>query len=90
MSSCLGDVRRLLIIKREATEATANILLSTADMGYSLDEEEGVITCVDDERQGKKVHRYLAPAISRYALKLAEASESDQSGDPAVRGSGKR
>ena len=68
----MSNIRKLLTVKREAPEDSAQLWLSTADMGYALDAEDGEISCPKDDRQGKQIYRYLAPAISRYAVSLQD------------------
>ena len=74
----MSDIRKLLTVKNEAPEDSAQLWLSTADMGYALDAEDGEITCPKDDRQGKQIYRYLAPAISRYAVSLQDHSQPNQ------------
>ena len=72
------NIRKLLTVKSEAPEDSAQLWLSTADMGYALDAEDGEILCPKDDRQGKQIYRYLAPAISRYTVSLQDHSEPNQ------------
>ncbi|MGA0409166.1 MAG: hypothetical protein ACO3PR_13850, partial [Limisphaerales bacterium] len=74
----MHDIKKLLTVKNEASERLASLWLSTADMGYALEAEDGEISCLQDDRQGKQTYRYLAPAISRYAISLQNRSESGQ------------
>ena len=46
------------------------IWLTTAEMGFSLTEEQDVIVCPKDVKEGKVNDRYLAPAISRFAADM--------------------
>ena len=76
----MQDIRKLLTIKHSASEDMAQLWLTTADMGYALEEEEGEVSCPTDDRQGKQIHRHLAPAISRYVISMQDHSEPGQEG----------
>ena len=76
----MHDIRKLLTIKHNASEDMAQLWLTTADMGYALEEEEGEVSCPTDDRQGKQIHRHLAPAISRYVISMQDHSEPGQKG----------
>jgi hypothetical protein len=76
----MHDIRKLLTIKHSASEDMAQLWLTTADMGYALEEEEGEVSCPTDDRQGKQIHRHLAPAISRYVISMQDHSEPGQEG----------
>jgi hypothetical protein len=54
-------------MKSKSEEGAATIWLATAEMGFSLTEEQDVIVCTKDVKEGKVNDRYLAPAISRFA-----------------------
>jgi len=76
----MHDIRKLLTIKHSAPEDMAQLWLTTADMGYALEEEEGEVSCPTDDRQGKQIHRHLAPAISRHVISMQDHSEPGQEG----------
>jgi hypothetical protein len=76
----LAQVRELIIRKQQSEEGVATVWLTTAEMGFSLTDDE--ILCPKDVREGKVIDRYLAPAISRFVTNtLAKAGvgvEMDQ------------
>ena len=43
-------------------------ILTTAEMGFSLTEESNAVVCTRDVKERKVNDRYLAPAISRFAV----------------------
>ena len=51
----IHDVRKLLTMQHKAPEETAQLWLTTADVGYALEEEEGEVSCPTDDRQGKQI-----------------------------------
>ena len=55
-------------MKSKSEEGTATIWLTTAEMGFSLTEEPNAVVCTKDVKEGKVNDRYLAPAISRFAV----------------------
>ncbi len=57
-------------MKDKSEEGTATIWLTTAEMGFSLTEEQDAIVCTNDVKEGKVNDRYLAPAISRFAADM--------------------
>ena len=59
-------------MKSKSEEGAATIWLATAEMGFSLTEEQDVIVCTKDVIEGNfEVNdRYLAPAISRFAADM--------------------
>ena len=54
-------------MKGKSEEGTATIWLTTAEMGFSLTEEQDEVVCARDVKEGKIADRFLAPAISRFA-----------------------
>jgi hypothetical protein len=54
----------------ELSEKVAKIWLTTAEMGFSLTNEEHIVVCPKDIRQGTISDRYLAPAITKFAIKV--------------------
>jgi hypothetical protein len=54
-------------MKDKSEEGTATIWLTTAEMGFSLTEEQDDVVCTKDVKEGKIIDRFLAPAISRFA-----------------------
>jgi len=54
-------------MKDTSEEGTATIWLTTAEMGFSLTEEQDDVVCTKDVQEGKITDRFLAPAISRFA-----------------------
>ena len=61
------QVRELIAMKDTSEEGTATIWLTTAEMGFSLTEEQDDVVCAQDVKEGKITDRFLAPAISRFA-----------------------
>ena len=57
-------------MKSKSEEGTATIWLTTAEMGFSVTEEQDVIVCTKDVKEGNVNDRYLAPAISRFAADM--------------------
>ena len=60
-------VRELIARKATAEDGTAAIWLTTAEIGFSLTEEQDEVVCAKDVKEGKITDRFLAPAISRFA-----------------------
>jgi len=54
-------------MKDTLEEGTATIWLTTAEMGFSLTEEQDDVVCTKDVKAGKITDRFLVPAISRFA-----------------------
>ena len=61
------QVRELIARKAAAEDGIAAIWLTTAEMGFSLTEEQDEVVCAKDGKEGKITGRFLAPAISRFA-----------------------
>jgi len=61
------QVRELIARKATAEDGIAAIWLTTAEMGFSLTEEQDEVVCAKDGKEGKITGRFLAPAISRFA-----------------------
>ena len=47
------QVRELIAMKSKSEEGTATIWLTTAEMGFSLTEEQDAVVCTKDVREGK-------------------------------------
>ena len=60
------QVRELIAMRETSEEGTATIWLTTAEMGFSLTEEQDDVVCTKDVKEGKITDRFLAPAISRW------------------------
>ena len=76
----MRTIRELLQRKADAEAQPAQIWLTTAEMGYSLREDEHIIVCPKDDQEGKLEDRYLAPAISQYIRQCAaDPSSADGS-----------
>ena len=58
---------QLLPSRTKARGLTVTIWLTTAEMGFSLTEEQDNVVCTKDVKEGKITDRFLAPAISRFA-----------------------
>jgi len=63
----IEQVKKLIARKATAEDGTAAIWLTTAEMGYSLTEEQDEVVCAKDVKEGRITDRFLAPAISRFA-----------------------
>jgi hypothetical protein len=61
------QVKELIARKATAEDGIAAIWLTTAEMGFSLTEEQDEVVCAKDGKEGKITDRFLAPAISRFA-----------------------
>ena len=61
------QVKELIARKAAAEDGIAAIWLTTAEMGFSLTEEQDEVVCAKDGKEGKITDRFLAPAISRFA-----------------------
>ncbi len=55
------QVRELIAMKDTSEEGTATIWLTTAEMGFSLTEEQDDVVCAKDVKEGKISDRFLAP-----------------------------
>jgi len=69
------EVRELLRLKMELNEEKAKVWLTTADVVFSLTDEDHMVVSSKDLREGKIADRYLAPAISRFAIKVGKQEE---------------
>ena len=49
---------------------TVTIWLTTAEMGFSLTEEQDDVVCAQDVKEGKITDRFLAPEISRFVADM--------------------
>jgi len=69
-------------MKSKSEEGTATICLTTAEMGFSLTEEQDAIVCTKDVKEGKVNDGYLAPAISVFAAdvrrKVGTGADADR------------
>jgi hypothetical protein len=63
----LKQVRELITMKGKSEEGTATIWFTTAEMGFSLTEEQDDVVCTKDVKEEKIIDRFLTPAISRFA-----------------------
>ncbi len=61
------QVKELIARKATAEDGIATIWLTTAEMGFSLTEEQDEVVCSKDVKEGRITDRFLAPAISRFA-----------------------
>jgi hypothetical protein len=61
------QVKELIARKSAAEDGIATIWLTTAEMGFSLTEEQDEVVCAKDVKEGRITDRFLAPAISRFA-----------------------
>jgi hypothetical protein len=66
----MSNVKELIRLKERLDEAAATVWLTTAQMGFSLTDEQYMLLCPKDVREGKVIDRYLAPAISRLAIDI--------------------
>jgi hypothetical protein len=57
-------------MKGKSEEGTATIWLTTAEMGFSLTEEQEAVVCTNDVKEEKIIDRFLAPAISQFAADM--------------------
>jgi hypothetical protein len=78
----MSEVRKLISVKEQLDEAVATVWLTTAEMGFSLTDESHMVKCSRDIREGKVTDRYLAPAISKFAITIQAAEEREPSLDP--------
>ena len=49
------QVRELIAMKGKSEEGTATIWLTTAEMGFSLTEEQEAVVCTKDVKEGKSL-----------------------------------
>jgi len=61
------QVKELIARNATAEDGIATIWLTTAEMGFSLTEEQDEVVCAKDVKAGRITDRFLAPAISRFA-----------------------
>jgi hypothetical protein len=66
----MAQVRELITRKEQSEEGVATVWLTTAEMCFTLTDEPNAILCPRDVRDGKVSDRYLAPAISRFAVSI--------------------
>jgi hypothetical protein len=76
----MSNVKELIRLKEKLDEAAAIVWLTTAEMGFSLTDEQHMLLCPKDVREGKVIHRYLAPAISRFAIDI----QAEKKGQPTL------
>jgi hypothetical protein len=55
----VGQVRELIAMKDTSEEEIATIWLTTAEMGFSLTEEQDEVVCAKDMKEGKISDRFL-------------------------------
>jgi hypothetical protein len=58
---------RYITSSEDGNRGDVIIWLTTAEMGFSLTEEQDEVVCAKDVKEGKITDRFLAPAISRFA-----------------------
>jgi hypothetical protein len=75
----MSQVKELITAKLHSEEEVATVWLTTTEMGFSLTDKPNPIECTKDVRDGKVSDRYLAPAISRFAIGILAnvATEAD-------------
>jgi hypothetical protein len=61
----------------------ATIWLTTTDMGFALTDEQHMLLCPEDVREGKVIDRHLAPAISRFAIDIETVKKCQPTSDRA-------
>jgi hypothetical protein len=66
----MSTVTEFMCLKEQFDEAVATIWLTTTDMGFALTDEQHMLLCPKDAREGKAIDRYLAPAISKFAIDI--------------------
>jgi hypothetical protein len=81
----VSDVYELLRLKLELSEEVATVWLTIAEMGFSLTEEEHMVVCPKDVREGTITDRYLPPAITRFAIKVGNQEGHDPTLNPEER-----
>jgi hypothetical protein len=72
-------------MKMELSEEVVMVLLTTSEMGFSLtDEDHMVISHLSqqDLREGRTTDRFLAPAISKFDIKVGKQEEYNQTSNP--------
>ena len=69
------QVKELIARKAAAEDGIAAIWLTTAEMGFSLTEEQDEVVCAKDVKAGRITDRFLAPAISRFATDVWSMSK---------------
>jgi hypothetical protein len=80
----MSTVRELICLKEQFDEAAATIWLTTTDMGFALTDEQHMLLCPKDVREGKVIDRYLAPAISRFAIDIQTEEKCQPTSDRAA------
>jgi hypothetical protein len=78
----MSEVKKLISLKEQLDEAVATVWLTTAEMVFSLTDEPHMVICSRDIREGKVSDRYLAPAISKFAIVIQAAEECEPTMDP--------
>jgi hypothetical protein len=79
----MSTVRELIRLKEQFDEAVATIWLTTTDMGFALTDKQHMLLCPKDVREGKVIDRYLAPAISRFAIDIQTEETCQPTSDRA-------
>jgi hypothetical protein len=54
----------------EIPPKVAKVWLTTAEMGFTLTDEEHMVVCPKDIREGTITDRYLAPVITKFTIKV--------------------
>jgi hypothetical protein len=72
-------------LKMESREEVAKVWLTTAEMGFSLTDEEHRVVSPKDLLEGTITDRYLAPAITRFAIKVGNQEGHDPTLNPEER-----
>ena len=78
----MREVYELLRLNMESSEEVAMVWLTTADMGFSLTEEDHMVISQQDLREGRTADRFLAPAISKFAIKVGKQEEHNPTLNP--------
>jgi hypothetical protein len=73
----VSNVRRLISQKEKLDEAVATVWLTTAEMGFSLTDENHMVVCLKGIREGTTADGYLAPAISKFAITVQKEEERE-------------
>jgi hypothetical protein len=69
----------------ELSKEVARAWVTTAEMDFSLTDEEHMVVCPKDLREGTITDRYLAPVITRFAIKVGKQGGHDPILNPEER-----
>jgi hypothetical protein len=69
----------------ELSKEVARAWVTTAEMDFSLTDEEHMVVCPKDLREGTITDRYLAPVITRFAIKVGKQEGHDPTLNPEER-----